>query len=371
MKKSLLLIPSLVATASMPLIGLAGCSKKDPVAKDFSTDSWSTVCFYANQGIDKLHEVYAKDCKNNNFMPGTLIGLERTATLNGEKHQVMVIDEKADTYDKDGSDTPVALTFQFRNLISGGEQEYKGKKMALFINWTDKRSEGAGNYWNSALNNALNGTDTDAKPVKWQNENESFSDVHTSVFQMIEKGESALADNIKLVKRTVATFTEKDPDFQNPKWTTTPGETKLFCPTISNYFSPKGLADSDDGIISEEHMPVCLSEGQTNIDDKQYTYYAQSNRIGDSVIGKNVGDPHQIQPTFDFMVIRDVSGSGPEPIPKTYWSWVGSPWLEDKIGIDPKPGASGERISNISPDGCFCNHADLNDFNAVAPCFCI
>ena len=86
----------------------------------FSSDSWSNVINYADQGLEKLHEVYAIDCDKNTEFPGTLIGLVRKTELFGVSHRVRVIDEAHDDLVIDGNDgeNKATLTFEFVDLVT-------------------------------------------------------------------------------------------------------------------------------------------------------------------------------------------------------------------------------------------------------------
>lgn len=332
-----------------------------PETNMFTSDSWDTVCWWANAGLDALHTAYAEDCKANKFEPGTLIGLERKVTVNGLEHKVLVVDENADTYSNDGVTTPAALTFQFQNLISAGESSSSNGPLAksgLRINWGPEGSgQGSGAYWESILHHALNGTDS--VPVLWKDIMDTpveAKEDQISVYQMIQREDTNgnLANQIKQVKRAVCTYDSRD-GHNNPLWKTTYGTMRLFLPTISNYFSIWGIMTTHEEVITLEKKALCLTEGQTDGILKQYAYYAHGEKIGNNPISNE----EIFKPTFKFACLKDVAGSGDRTLGSWFY-WLGSPYIQ-----------TDSQVANVSPNGCFCNYGAAKDYNCIAPCFCI
>lgn len=314
MKKLHVLIPSLVATASMPLIGLVGCGNPDtptppepePVASDFNTDPWSTVCYFANQGIEKLYEVYATDCEENPYFPGTLVGLFRDVTINGNICKVMVVGENQDfqTYNEQNGElsNPVALTFQFERTISGSD------KNAILKHWDETNSD---NYWNSTIYHFLNDHN------------------NNSVYQMINEANKDLVHGMKPIFRTVSTKEEGN-------WVSTTKQTNLFVPSIANIFPASGI-DNSTLITEKANKDLYHAEGI------QYKYYESEMR--DQVVDTST--------THSCLTFKDMNNSN-------NIIWFSSPRLETSnvayfaygngtIGIDQA--------------------VDWN--HAIAPCFCI
>ena len=87
----------------------------------FFADTWEHVIKYANEGIDKLHEVYKNDCLYNEDYPNTLIGCIKYVQFSqNEYHLVRVIDENHDILSKDTS-KKAALTLEFLTLVSSSK----------------------------------------------------------------------------------------------------------------------------------------------------------------------------------------------------------------------------------------------------------
>jgi len=105
---------------------------------NFFTDHWENICYYADQGLDKLKEVYGLD---------TFIGLERTVTMNGTVHKVRVIGENHDKIT--GSTKTATLTFESSTLLSDNKGNYV---LHVWDTYSNK------DYKTSSLYNALNST---------------------------------------------------------------------------------------------------------------------------------------------------------------------------------------------------------------------
>ncbi|MBQ0045489.1 MAG: hypothetical protein KBS35_01205 [Mycoplasma sp.] len=126
MKKIKLLVPLMGITAlsacAIPLVGCGTKPQPEPEAKDFNTDPWSTIIYYANKGGDTLAKAYGYDDASE------LIGKTREVTLTqddtGEdveltyKVRVIGVD-----HDSVSDTTKAALTFQFIDLISDSQYE--------------------------------------------------------------------------------------------------------------------------------------------------------------------------------------------------------------------------------------------------------
>ncbi|MCQ3908212.1 MAG: hypothetical protein MJ200_01295 [Mycoplasmoidaceae bacterium] len=86
--------------------------------ENFETDSWLTVTYFANQGFNKLAEMYGHTAD-----PEWFIGKERDLKMNGQTYKVQVVGIKQDYLDANGT-KPVALTFRFKNLVSDKDGHY-------------------------------------------------------------------------------------------------------------------------------------------------------------------------------------------------------------------------------------------------------
>lgn len=86
-----------------------------PTVLDFVTDSWKTVIFYANQGIEALSNAYydTPSYIANNY---SFVGLTRKIIIGQDEYTVRVIGANADTIS--GTQKKAALTFEFVQAIS-------------------------------------------------------------------------------------------------------------------------------------------------------------------------------------------------------------------------------------------------------------
>lgn len=322
-----------------------------PKTTAFENDSWSVVGWLANQGIDMLHAAYKDDCERNVRYPGTLIGLTKKVKLNGLDHIVRVVDENQGSFDYDEKTNKFAnnasLTFQFQNLISWeGVAGGADAGTYLQIEWeTDFMEQGSKNYWISSLHNALEGN----YPVFWQDA--TGTDVadaskQISVLQMIKKDNNDGLDTyIRSVYRNVHTYDIKIGD--KPLWYLTSRPSKIFCPFLSNIFSVKGIKNSNKSVIPSLYWDLYCEEGQ------QFAYYKNPLVVGDQPITDSDGQSR----FFGLLAFKDVAGSGETPGSSNYW--LSTPKMDTPAGI-----------WNFGGDGKLYGNG-VNDFIALAPCFCI
>ncbi len=73
-------------------------------------------------------------------------------------------------------------------------------------------------------------------------------------------------------------------------WQLSEQSTKLFCPTIANFFSQKGIQDSPTGWIPVDQRELYYGEGQ------QYEYYASRGKIKDEPVDQR----------YPFLTLTDV-----------------------------------------------------------------
>ncbi len=250
-KKGVLYIPADKVTGNISFY----CIKSsDPAPFDFQTDPWQTVAFYANQGLDALCEAYGHEAD-------WFIGKTRNLKMNNQTYEVMVIGTNQDTYTKDGVTYDAALTFKFNNVISDKE----GKYMKAI--WDIEYSY---NYWESKVENALNGSNVDWYDAK----DNVITDIKSSVYQMIRASDptNKWTDLIKSINRTVNTYSDES-------WKPQKKQVHVFVPTLANLFSRTGLENTEI-VDLEDEIDLYLGEGG------QYDYYRIEGNIGDSPIGK-------------------------------------------------------------------------------------
>lgn len=314
-----------------------------PTTNQFVTDDWDVVTWWANMGIDALHTVYKTECENNELYYGTLIGLQRKVILNSVPHNVIVVGEEQDI-DENGK--KVSLTFQFTNFVSGSD----GAMATEWERYDGYEQPNNHNYWKSNLENTLNSEKND---VIWDN----YDSEKQSVYSMIKNEErnKGLATNIKVVSRVVNTKLDSD-------WVPTQKNTKLFCPTLSNFFSDEGIDETDDIIIQTADIKKLYEqEGQPHIlgiNSSQYKYYAHDNNIGDEPIFKN-GPKH-----FECLKLSPASNQNNDYVTTYYWISTPTIYNSDETAV-----------WNVDPDGSMSNPV-LGSFTltmgtCIAPCFCI
>ncbi len=295
-----------------------------PVAVDnFETDPWATICHYANQGLGILCAAYRQPAS-------WFVGKERTISVNQLNHKVLVVGTNNETYVKDGGLNFAALTFQFKNLLS------RSDGLSLGVPWSSGGDNINYDYWNSALCHSLNGSDPE-----WHD-----PDIDKNAFEMIELDNAEWADSIKAVKQThnVCKTLPTEPGEKIP-WELETHEEKVFCPTISNYFSQKGIEETRWDPITRWDYQLYCAEG------KQFQYYAQ-NIIFDSCIGEE-----GTTKLFHKLKLYNCGGGCDDYI-------VGTPVLSklDAIWI----------VHDEEKDyGSFYQHWEAKNGGAVAPCFCI
>lgn len=315
MKKLSILIPSFVATASMPLIGLVGCINQDepknpePEAKSFESDPWETVCYYANLGLDRLCQVY-------NAKPKDLLGKTRDITINSQTHKVKVIGTNEDVYLVDDASYFSALTFQFDTLIT----DQDGQVITCQWNQTDDSEH----YWSSSIHKTLN--------------DETSQDI-TSIYEMLIASNPWATQYLRSTCHWVNTK-------EGSNWKINVGTEKLFLPVLSDLFSVSGLEATDSAIIGEGNVAQYYYE---NVRGSQYSYFNSSKNIGNNPIA-TVETTNSSYKSFSCLK-------------KEHDYWLCSPYL-----------LGSTYAWYVTANGCVKYSDSLEMVStpmALAPCFCI
>ncbi|XQP55337.1 MAG: InlB B-repeat-containing protein [Mycoplasmoidaceae bacterium] len=317
-----------------------------PIAQHFddvghTQDSWETVCYYANLGIDALKNAYGKE-------PEEFIGLTRTINLNGYDHKVRVVGINQDYTDKD-STKPVTLTFQFESVVSGQD-----RGIGLEIEWNSEASNQ--NYWESTLENALNSEDND---VAWYASSQESTE-HRSVQTIIKDENKLLMNNIKSVYRGVNVYDETIE--QSPQYHSVYKPVKIFIPTFSNLFSTIGINTSEVivGDDAQAKKDLYCQEGQLGDVDRQYQYYAQPDPEQQNETFKYINDHTlDVSSLYECLCRKDCFST---PAAREYW--LSSPTFPTSQYPDCSWYVSGD-------GGVYAIAAVNQTKKCVAPCFCI
>ena len=246
-----------------------------PTATSFESDSWDTVVWWANQGIDVLHHVYKNECDNNPIeaFKGSLVGYQRNLSLKFDEnttqtYPVKVIGEEQDNYGVDQQEL-AALTFEFVNVISDADEAPLTTYRTLEVDgefdmW---------HYWDCNVDACLNTQRPGEEPIPFWCD---YPEMTKSVLQMIDDGGDLDLTDIKSVNRKA---NESDDDGQT--YQTIKTHRKLFLPNISDMYTEKGISQATR--FNEDDLKFLMDENSR--DRKQYTYYKEF--IGDgSIDGK-------------------------------------------------------------------------------------
>ncbi|XQP55110.1 MAG: InlB B-repeat-containing protein [Mycoplasmoidaceae bacterium] len=298
---------------------------------DFRLCDWSVVVDVCNkfENGDINEEQFCKyftlrGLENSNeqtFQPSSFddfIGQARFVHINGIHHTTIVVGCQQDVFWNPSStiNKPVALTFQFTNLISNNDGAYIPTKWGENTNF---------DYWRSTLYHFLN----------------DEGDGQNSVYLMIAADEynAGLVEEggIKDVRRIV--------NGGSPgSWAPIASSAKLFCPSLSNFFSKTGMEATDDSVIPSIDVDKYCAEGQ------QYAYY-KNNGIEDAPIQAG-----GVLNKFPCLVFYDNNH-------QRNGVWISTPYLQE-YNSSWFVNYLGDYSSGVSK--VFVN----NEF-AVVPCFCV
>ncbi|XQP55111.1 MAG: InlB B-repeat-containing protein [Mycoplasmoidaceae bacterium] len=296
---------------------------------NFNTCDWSRiseVCSWLESGeigeeeFCKCFTVNSQENAGQQFQAASFndfIGQSRPVYVNNIEHKTIVVGVQQDYLDED---KPVALTWQFMNIITNSSKN-------MFAKWSTTSNT---DYWNSTLVSELNST----TETVWYNGSDVDPTQTRSVYKMIadEADNNGLSECIRDVYHTVSTKTSTE-------WVADSQKTKLFCPTLSNIFSKTGLEKATDFIRSEDVDQYC-QEGQ------QYLYY-KNNGIGDS----KASGQHSC------LVLKNTYGEACDYL-------ISSPCFHDLTFFETTRVWSIYREGNISTN-------NFGQAVRVAPCFCI
>ncbi len=238
MKINKILVPilGLPLVLGAGLTTLVGCNKGKE--DKFKTDDWQTVVEHANKGLNDLKAYYGLD---------SFVGLERTIKINGIEHKVRVIGENEDYLagedDKPQLDKPVALTFQFDNIISSMTED----------GIIDPEYKNIGNGWGWKTSNVR----------KFLNEEEG-----TGLKPFIKQMEEQLGeDAIKIVSKKIITLDVVGVGFISEK---------IFEPALAEIYNVQQL---NDVYFDEESYEIYQKEANTDSAGQNqgpYSYYKQN-----------------------------------------------------------------------------------------------
>lgn len=299
--KRKLVLPIAIIVGSTPLFSSVACRKNvEPKVNDFQSDSWSTICYYANKGLDALKNAY-KNTKSYHDNNDSFVGMQRTLLVNNTPHKVRVVGLNKDSYLVHGQTssqlTKAALTFQFTTAVCWDEQPGS----ALYQYWGRESS----NYWGSYIKHALNSPSED---ILWYDKVGDTPKLDKGIYGLIIDNDTEnWTQNIKPIYCSV-NCRRGSPDWQILKQSQ-----HIYLPTIRSLMSDVGIRNtiSDVDFIPDQYKDLYMEEGQS-----QYDYYALDNVIGD----KTMNDGEQRR-AFDCLVLCDLSHN--EPLKQ----WFQSPVL--------------------------------------------
>lgn len=242
---------NVVAKDTIPDFNKCRWSKIAEACEKYESGDWTIEQFYQHFSINGTQVTSVDE----------LIGQKRSVFVNGIKHEVIVLDFAKDTINET---TPAALTFQFNNLICGKDFASGAKNGTHLRTYWSFYDEGAGNYWESNLEKAINGTENN---VEWKDDNDEKvkKEDQISVLAMLEKSDNDnLAERIKPVSRMALS--------EAGSWLAIEKQVKLFPPSLSNIFSETGLKNATDADIKRDWARY-ITEGPKEATNKQYAYY--------------------------------------------------------------------------------------------------
>lgn len=238
-KKYTLKILTGLSLVGFTLIPLVSCGNNDkPVASNFNTDSWDTVAYYANQGIDALCNAYHHDAN-------WFVDQKRKIIANNIEQEVRVI---GINHDQCVENNRIAtLTFQFTHLFA----DVNGNQIST--SWHDGDDNPHRNYFKSDLYQALTRPDPKSD-IRWLFTNRGYVYSNTSALDMVDSNTSKFFKN---VQRKVNVFNE-----ESNKWELVTYPTNFFVLTPASMYTKEAISTSSSGISF-----MTLNE------DEQYEYY--------------------------------------------------------------------------------------------------
>ncbi len=213
---------------------------RSPLIVDFTTDPWSTVIYYANQGIDVLTDAYknTKSYRDNN---NSFVGLLRPINILGAEYDVRVVGVNVDRIS--GTAKNAALTFEFAQVLS----TYARSPMAMKWNGTNSP------YWYNDLQEPITTADirllVNDKILHLINEGLGYEDEETPIKTILKI--SRLRTN-----KTDSYFTES--------------ENKIFLLSLAEMFSKTTLTGFNVCDIFDDITRTIYQEGS------QYEWYKKN-----------------------------------------------------------------------------------------------
>ena len=325
-KKNLILKLTTAITAAIPFTQiLTSCSKNenDFIEKDFCSDSWENIVYWANQGTDNFLKRYGRQRYG---LPMSIIGKERVLTIDNVDHLVRVIGMNNDYIaDSDGNPTQktATLTFQFEEVFSYIEKDEQYQQD--FINgyeshyYDNEIPETNVGYYSSSLRHFLNN-------------------------DLLNKFPKSLQSSIKTVSKKELSGTKQILDYTEPDLELKNVSEKLFSLSLAEIFPQEYLVDLN---------PFCTNEGQI------YDWYS---------LVHNMWGYYDLNETTFFPLIK-WTAAGPE-------CGGTAAWFLRTIGLYPKTTEEGTLkylVTNscISGAGKPTTSPNQDNWECLLPCFCI
>ena len=308
----------------------------EPVAEDWNTDEWGTLCYFANQGLDVLKEQYSEEW-------------ERESTSDGKVANSFIGSRKQLVYQTAQGDTPFNLRVigQEHDLLAGGSKSdfaaltfqsvellpTNPSAVVEVVQWNPPK-------WYDSYNNSW------YVQEDWDSYIRNY--MRTTIFEKITKSLGFDIENspIKTIKKTTCLGNKTDQLVDSTE--------NVFILGLSDIFSYTAITnsiweDADKTGTLADKSSIYLSEGS------QYEFYQQA--IGDLYPEGAAGN--------QWLVKKNSSSS------YSFSYWIRSPFLRD----DPENKDLNLESFVISNNGEL-TPIDLQKegsvpTNALSVCFCI
>lgn len=278
---------------------------EQPIAKDWDTDDWRIVCYYANQGIDILHEKYEDEWEKsapeegkieNSFVGSTKAIQYTTDNVDVTCHARVIgqdCDELVDPYMSNNA----ALTFQMVELLPSEN----GESEALAYQWNE-------NHWYDSYNNSW------FVQEDWDCELRGF--IRNSVLPTISKGLGFSVENtpIKNIKRKTALGNKLDKIVSSNE--------NVFVLGVSDIFSTMAIRNASWNPEEAEEPPLSSKANVYMGEGSQYEFYQMA-----------IGNMYPEDADGNEWLVKSAPKTGTSD-PESYSYWLRTPFVREESTSD-------------------------------------